>query len=64
MIIHQPPISPGDHHAYYLFDGITRYQYLLDYGYTEDGFEVIKTEDGFEVIKVEQGEGSRGTNEL
>lgn len=58
IVIHQPPIAQGDPHAYYLFDGITRYQYLLGPGYTEEGFEVVKTEEGFEVVKVEQDEGS------
>jgi hypothetical protein len=58
IVIHQPPISQEDHHAYYLFDGITRYQHLLGPGYTEEGFEVVKTEESFEVIKVERDEGS------
>jgi hypothetical protein len=58
IVIHQPPISQGDPHAYYLFDGITRYQHLLGPGYTEESFEVIKTEEDFEVRKVEQDEGS------
>lgn len=58
IVIHQPPISQEGPHAYYLFDGITRYQHLLGPGYTEESFEVIKTEEDFEVIKTEQGEDS------
>ncbi len=60
IVIHQPPISQEDPHAYYLFDGITRYQHLLGPHHAEEGFEVIKTEEGFEVAKVERDEGSGG----
>ena len=33
LIVHKPPVSPQEPHVYYVFDGITRYQYLLDTGY-------------------------------
>jgi len=28
-VIHQPPSTPEEAHAYYVLDGTTRYQYLL-----------------------------------
>ena len=45
LIVHKPPASPQEPHAYYVFDGITRYQYLLGTGYfVVDDTDSIKVE--------------------
>ena len=31
-VIHQPPTTPEEAHGYYVFDGATRYEYLLGTG--------------------------------
>ena len=42
-IVHHPPINRGDPHAYYVFDGVTRYQHLFGGNYLETDLEIIIT---------------------
>ena len=44
LIVHKPPTSPHEPHAYYVFDSITRYQYLLSTGYAIEDANSIKVE--------------------
>jgi len=44
LIIHQAPTTPEEAHAYYVFDGATRYQYLLATGGKEQASNAEKTE--------------------
>ena len=43
-VIHQAPSTPEEPHAYYVFDGATRYEYLLADGSKEQGSNAQKTE--------------------
>jgi hypothetical protein len=43
-VIHQAPSIPEEAHAYYVFDGATRYQYVLTAGTKEQRSNVGKTE--------------------
>ncbi|MBA7499992.1 hypothetical protein ES704_02744 [subsurface metagenome] len=43
-VIHQAPSTPEEPHAYYVFDGATRYQYLLATGSKEQRSNAGKTE--------------------
>ena len=43
-IIHQAPSQPQEPHAYYVFDGATRYQYIISTGSKEQGTGVRKNE--------------------
>ena len=43
-IIHQAPTTPEEPHAYYVFDRVTRYEYLLTAGTKEQGTNARKTE--------------------
>jgi len=39
-IVHHPPINRGEPHAYYVFDGVTRYQHLFGGNYLEKDLEI------------------------
>jgi len=43
-VIHQAPSTPEEAHAYYVFDGVTRYQYLLTADIKEQRNNAGKTE--------------------
>ena len=43
-VIHQAPSTPEEAHAYYVFDGATRYQYVLTADIKEEGSNAQRTE--------------------